>query len=216
MTSPRTEQWKQAAAWIAVLVLLAVGTAQALPPLPPKPKAAAVKRVKAVRYVAPLPSQGMGALTLLSAQVVVVPTLRTNWLAWDYTNLTAVSNFSRYWGPAPRSYTNSVLTGLMLSNRYVWALGTTTYLSVTAWGTNGLQSTNSNEVRLPPAPLTNWVLTVTSSGATNLQWRSSLARGAAWHSLGATNYMATNDWGKPWWRGVGRRTNSVTLRARWE
>lgn len=83
-------------------------------------------------------------------------------LAWDKSSGTnVITNYTIYFGSAHTNYTNLTLVGTNLT------------------GT----------VRVLPAPLTNTVLTVTTTG-TNL-YRSSTLNGP-WISLGRTSYAVTN------------------------
>lgn len=184
------------AAAIALLCLAA--SVPPLPPMPSKPK----------RHVQPATiTQGSGAAALLSAQLVVPPTKTyTNLLLWDYADLSTVTNFVRYWGPAPRAYTNSVLTGLVLSNKFVWSSGSMAYISVTAKGTNGLESEYSAEVHIGSLILTNTVINVITTNATNLQWAARIT--GPWTAISATNYTATNGPYRPFWRAMGKSAST--------
>jgi hypothetical protein len=102
-----------------------------------------------------------GAQKLLSAPIIT----RTNTIAWDYTDITIVSNFAVLFGNKSGTYTTTNLTGKVLTNRFTYTKGTTNFLVVIAKGTNGLDSLPSNELRLPPPPLTNCVITI-SGGVT--------------------------------------------------
>lgn len=163
------------------------------------------------------PSQGSGALALLSKQAALptcpptitpkaLPSTRIITIAWDYpqTNWTTISNFTIFCGANSGIYWTNWIAGKTLSNTFTIAR-MTIYLAVTADGTNGERSDYSNEIRFPPPPLTNWVVTLTSLNCTNIQYRDSL-RGA-WTLLGATNLCVTNPaWGDyRLWRGMGRK-----------
>lgn len=184
------------AALIALLCLAA--SVPSLPPMPSKPK----------RYApAPAITQGSGAAALLPAPLVVVPPKTyTNLLLWDYADLSVVTNFMRYWGPAPRAYTNSVLTGLVLSNKFVWSAGTLSYIAVTAKGTNGLESEYSAEVHIGSLILTNTVINVVTTNGTNLQWAARIT--GPWTAIGATSYTATNGPYRPFWRAMGNAAST--------
>src|SRR5512139_2568035 len=52
--------------------------------------------------------QGAGAMQLITRAVIPPPTVMfTNTIAWDYPDLSTVTNFSVYRGLSPRTYTNS-------------------------------------------------------------------------------------------------------------
>jgi hypothetical protein len=115
--------------------------------------------------------------------------VRTNYvravtLAWDASPSPNVT-YLVYRGPAIRSYTNSYPAG--------------TNLTLTIW--------------LKPPPMTNVVVTVTTTSATNLLRSSSLGPLAIWNSLGKTNWMATNPPSPLFFRALGRNS-TVTIRSR--
>lgn len=150
---------------------------------------------------------------LSTARLMALPSrMYTNTLAWDYADLSTVTNFQVYRGFTPGVYTASNLTGLVLSSPFIWISGTTNWAVVTAIGTNGLESEYSNEIRVPPI-YTNFVVRITTVNATNLQWATALGR--AWTLLGATNYTATNP-PPSMWRAVGKVGPSLFIKSRWE
>lgn len=151
-------------------------------------------------------TQGSGAISLLSVPLVIVPKTYTNTLYWDYADLSTVTNFVRYWGPASRTYTNSVLTGKVLSNKFVWTSGSMAYISVTAKGTNGLESDYSAEVHIGSLILTNTVINVVTTNGTNLQWAARIT--GPWMAIGATSYTATNGPYRPFWRAMGKSAST--------
>lgn len=191
------KSWLMWLAWLAVVigVIWFFAHQMAYGATPPKPRKPTAPRKPAAIQ------QGDGAFKLISPAIIIEPYWMTNWVGWDYSDWLAVSNFSLYRGATSGVYSNMVLTGKVLSNQIVWLYGTTNWIVVTAKGTNGLESDYSNEIRLPQAPLTNYVMFVTSSKATNLQWCSRL--GQPWTLLGATNYTKTNG-PLRYWRGVER------------
>lgn len=169
---------------------------------------------------------GRGALDLISTTVnpkaalpefttklIVMPTrLVTNTLAWDYADLSTVTNFRIYRGFTPGSYSSSNLTGKVLTTPFVWTSGTTNWVAVTALGANGIESEYSNEIRVP-AIYTNLVVVITTANATNLQYSARL--GLAWTKLGATNYTATNPPPRMW-RAMGKTRPSLFIRSWWQ
>ena len=71
-------------------------------------------------------------------------------------------------------------------------------------------------VPLYPPAKSNFVWTVTSVNATNLQWAAALA--GPWFLLGKTNYTATNGPGR-FWRALGRKATTkgkAFIAGRWE
>lgn len=139
-------------------------------------------------------------------------------IAWDYPSntLSTIANFRIYSGPSRTNYTTNTLAGKVLTNSFPWLRGTTNFLSVTAIGTNGLESDYSCELRIPGVPLTNLVITVTSSGATNLQFSTSVS--GYWTNLGATNWAQTNP-PTLFWRAVGRSRTSPAvayIKSKWQ
>lgn len=153
-----------------------------------------------------LVNKDTGELVMRLGPLVFVPKTYTNLLIWDYADLSTVTNFVRYWGPAPRFYTNSVLTGLVLSNKFVWSAGTLSYITVTAKGTNGLESDYSAEVHIGSLILTNTVISVVTTNGTNLQWAARIT--GPWTAIGATSYNATNGPYRPFWRGMGKSAST--------
>lgn len=147
--------------------------------------------------------------------IVLPPRQITNTVAWDYPDLSTVTNFRLYRGMSPGIYTSTNLTGKVLSTTFVWTAKTTNYAAVTALGTNGLESLFSNEIRVPPI-YTNLVVTVMSFNATNLQWATAL--GKPWTLYGGTNYTATNPAPRVW-RGLGKSKTAppiLSIKATWQ
>lgn len=111
-------------------------------------------------------------------------------LGWDPSPSTnVIVDYKVYVGPASRTYTNAYSAGANLT------------LTLNLY---------------PPVP-TNFVVQVTSANATNLLWCSGLRQ--PWHLLGATNWAATNDFTRVFWKAVGRssrRMPLVYLKAGWQ
>lgn len=179
------------------------------------------------RGVSP-PEQGSGAELLMSktwrkksaapafpkVTAIVLPTRQiTNTLAWEYADLSTVTNFQVYRGFTPGVYTVSNLTGKVLTAPFVWTSRTTNWVVVTALGTNGLESEYSNEIRVPPI-YTNFVVVITTANATNLQWRVRADSGS-WTKLGATNWSYTNPPTR-YWRAMGKTLPSLFIRSWWQ
>lgn len=147
--------------------------------------------------------------------IIIPPKPITNTVAWDYADLSTVTNFRLYRGSSPGIYTSTNLTGKVLSTTFVWTARTTNYAALTALGTNGLESLFSNEIRVPPI-YTNLVVTVMSFNATNLQWATAL--GKPWTLYGGTNYTATNPAPRVW-RGLGKSKTAppiLSIKATWQ
>ena len=101
--------------------------------------------------------------------------------------------------------------------------GTTNSIDVLDWTLVGSGLTNSvllgtnftgtaNWITLYPPPLTNLVLTVTAAtGATNIVRSPSLS--GPWILLGTTNYIATNPPGTFYFRGKGKKGNTISISA---
>lgn len=200
---------------IAVLLWLAKEVAYGNPP-PPFP--GSKKKVK----VQP-PSQGSGAELLMSktwpSAVNIPPSsqLFHTWIAWDYpsNDWNTITNFLVYSGTLPGEYTTNTFAGKVMINLFPWARKSVNYVSVSAIGTNGLESLLSNEIRVP-AVYTNYskfVVTVSTSNATNLQY-SSLS-GKSWSLLGSTNYSDTNP-APRLWRAMGRSRPTLSITGKWQ
>lgn len=72
-------------------------------------------------------------------------------LAWDASPSTNVFNYSVYWGPGSRFYTNSINFGTNLTCTITNLVPYTTYwFAATAMDTNGVESDFSNEAKLVP------------------------------------------------------------------
>lgn len=147
--------------------------------------------------------------------IVFPPKQITNTVAWDYADLTQVTNFLLYRGSFPGIYTSTNLTGKVLRVPFVWTSRTTNWAVVSALGTNGLESPFSNEIRVPPI-YTNLVVSITSVNCTNLQWATGIGR--RWSLLGATNYTATNPPMRIWMGLGSSKTSSprLTIKATWQ
>jgi fibronectin type 3 domain-containing protein len=117
-----------------------------------------------------LPSIVFSLLIVLAAtaQSLVPPKVT---LAWDQEPATNnVAYYKNYWGVATHTYTNSIQTGTNTTgtvSNLAWS--TTYFFASTAIGTNGLESTYSNEVSTntppmpqfpPPPPTTLRIITV--------------------------------------------------------
>lgn len=111
------------------------------------------------------------------AVLTVSNRIQTVTCAWDAPESNAIAYYTLYQGTAAGCYTNSVTT-------------------------TNTQAT----IRISPAVPTNLVLTVTSSGCTNLQYRQAVgATWTGWAMLGCTNLVATNPaYAAREWRGVGK------------
>ena len=173
--------------------------------LPPTPGAVKASRHKAT----PPPTQGSGAMALLSKAVVAPPAYlwppfyfaatatdsagqtSSNSVAVSWTNTLALraKTITLAWDRSPG--TNSITNYAVLKGR-----APNTYTNVYFAGTN----LTLTVPLYPPAP-TNLLVVLTSMNATNLQWCSAL--GKPWTLLGATNYTATNP-PMRMWRGVGK------------
>lgn len=191
--------------WVAETIARGAPTKKSFPTqgsgaaalMAPTPKAPAPRILSAI----PLPS-------------VTIPPPRnvTNTLAWDYPDLSTVTNFRLYRGSSPGHYAVSNLTGKVLTAPFVWTLGTSNWVVVTALSTNGLESEYSNEIRVPTL-LTNLVITITTTNATNLLYTTRL--GLPWTLLGATNFSDTNPPTR-FWRAVGKRRSGLFIDRKWQ
>lgn len=171
----------------------------------------------------PPPSQGSGAELLMSktwpsaVNIPPSPPLFHTPIAWDYPSnqWSSVTNFRIHSGPLPGEYTTNTLAGKTLTNMYPWVRKSVNYVCVSALGTNGTESICSNEIRVPPV-YTNYskfVVTVSTSNATNLQY-SSLS-GKSWSLLGSTNYPETNP-APRLWRAMGRSMPTLSITGKWQ
>jgi hypothetical protein len=81
--------------------------------------------------------------------------------------------------------------------------------------TNGYPAGTNLTLALPllPPPLTNVVLTITTTRAIDLMWSCALGAAEPWHLLGTNNWMATNPPSPMFFRAIGRNS-TVTIRAR--
>lgn len=105
-------------------------------------------------------------------------------LAWDPSPGTnVITNYSALWGSAPRTYSNSVPVGTNL--------------------------TATINVIPPPPPYV--VVTKVSTTGTNLY--GSPGPNGPWSSLGTTNFVATNLVGTIFFRGRGKKGNTVSINA---
>lgn len=96
---------------------------------------------------------------------------------------TPTNNLSGYeiqWGADPASASNTIFLQTTVSNQFPTNL----------------------TIHLIPPPLTNLLVTVTTTAATNLQWSPDLA--GPWTLLGATNWTATNPPAPRYFRALGR------------
>lgn len=191
---------------VAALCIACV-SATPRPPRPPNPYP--VKRVTPVQ-------QGAGALQLIAKAVIVPINLWTDQLAWSYSSsaIATITNYNLYSGPKPGEYTKHIPTGPILTTSFVSPIANddyaaTNYLAVTALDNQGLESDYGNEIRIPELPLTNFFLTLTTTG-TNIQMRTSLK--GAWTSL-RTNAPTpfTNPVAPLYFRSQGRGSNRVFI-----
>jgi len=126
-------------------------------------------------YFAATAMDNAGSESDYSTEVMFTNTARTSalTLAWDKSPGTnVITNYNVFWGRASRTYTNKQACGLSLTKT----------------------------VQLVPPPLTNSVVTVTTTGATNLVWASSLK--GPWTKLGVTNWTGTNIAGPRFFRAM--------------
>lgn len=104
-------------------------------------------------------------------------------LAWDHSPSPAVIGYKIYWGPAPRTYTNSITTGYTNSTTVSNLLLNTFYFfTATAFDSNRLESDWSNEVSWPP---TNKIIMVVAQQSTNINGPWTLATN--WPAVYYTN-----------------------------
>jgi hypothetical protein len=113
-----------------------------------------------------------GLLFLVKAQpaptqtaTVFPPTNPPSWvmLMWDLPSNTpanAIAHYKVYWGVAPVTYTNSIVSSNLFIGITQFVRGATYYFATTTVGTNSLESTNtSNEISwtspVPPPPPNN-------------------------------------------------------------
>lgn len=140
-----------------------------------------------------------------------VTALLTN-LESDYSNEVGLTNIysdtnnpiwlvALAWDPSPSAATNPTLHYHMYTGTH-----SRMYTNVTECGTNLTIS-----IAVLPPPLTNCVLTVTTTG-TNL-YRSTSLKGP-WSALNTTNYTATNLPSPYYFRGKGSRGNTVSISSR--
>lgn len=178
------------------------------PPLPGSPR----------KIKIPPPSQGAGAELLMSKtwpSAVNIPPSPKMWhtlIGWDYSDLSTVTNFRVYSGPLQGEHTTNTLAGKVLTNLFPWVRRSVNYVIVKACGTNGIESLGSNEIRVP-ALYSNFVVNVTTIGATNLQWTPYFGKG--WVLFGATNYTGTNA-DPRMWRAIGRTRPSLFITSKWQ
>lgn len=111
-------------------------------------------------------------------------TVRYVTLAWDRSPTTNPVTYTIYKGRSSRSYTNSYPAG--------------TNLTLT--------------VPLFDYELSNLVVTVTTTNATNLAWASGLA--GPWAKLNTTNWSITNPTALRYFRALGKNGNTVNINAR--
>lgn len=105
-------------------------------------------------------------------------------LAWDPSPGTnVITNYSALWGSAPRSYSNSLPVG--------------TNLTAT--------------INVIPTPPPHVVVTKVSTTGTNLY--GSPGPSGPWSSLGTTNFVATNLVGTIFFRGRGKKGNTVSIQT---
>jgi hypothetical protein len=165
-------------------------------------------------------TQGQAALSNIKALVVIPPLTWVDTLVWSYgdadrdaDDLNGITNFTLYWGPSPSVYTNHVLTGRALMTEFVSQLtpdgsdyAGQNYIALTALSTNGLESIRGNEIRIPAAPLTNWVDHIISTG-TNIAWSATLSGRRT--LIGTNDYWSTNVVLSGFYWGVGSKSNWV-------
>lgn len=96
----------------------------------------------------------------IPAQAAVVSTnqLASVKLAWDRSADSSVAGYKLYWGPASRTYTNSINVGTNLTGTVSnVVVGVNYFYAATAWNAQNLESDFSNEVAhvVPWFPPTN-------------------------------------------------------------
>jgi len=149
------------------------------PSLPPVPTAVrAVPVVREEHFAATATgTNGLESDYSKEAVLTVSNRIQTVTCAWDAPESNAIAYYTLYQGTAAGCYTNSVKT----------------------------PTTQATIQVNPPVP-SNLVVTVTSTGCTNLQYRQAVgATWTGWALLGRTNLEVTNPiYTAREWRGVGR------------
>jgi hypothetical protein len=133
---------------------------------------------------------------------LVTPVTNTVTFAWDASPST-VARYRLHQGLAPRTYTNSVDCGLLLSNTIPVSRNVTNYFAVTAYTTNGLESDYSNEIMLAPPSIIPVYGLLFIQGSTDL---------TAWVDLTPQPFLRlTNGFGGPLsWQWFRSRTEIGT------
>ena len=125
------------------------------------------------------------------------PHAQTVTLAWDLNPDPAIAFYSLYWGPAQSFYTNR-LSPILSTNVTLTNLGVGIFhFSVTDTDTNRLESLFSTEAvwtNLPPAPVTNFLLSV------SIQQSGDFTNWTTFTNLG--QFQATNSGAPIYWRSL--------------
>lgn len=161
-------------------------------------------RLKAIKRIPFLPTK---AIPVIPVEYYFAATAQADGLESDYSN-EVVYTRTNYTPFVTLAWDRSPGTNVV-TNYVVW-LGTNSgqYTQSFAAGTN-LTLT----VRILPPPLTNYVVTVSTTLATNLQYRTGFS--GAWTRLNATNWTATNPPAPRYWRAMGK-SSKVFISIRWQ